>query len=88
MPLPSPRNCLRVLLVLLMALRAPAARGQQAAPARLGVEPPALEHDPGVRYPAQAREAGLRERIIVVLVVQVGRDGLVHDASVEVPGRP
>jgi TonB family protein len=87
-PLPSPRNCLRALLVLLVALRVPAARAQETATARAGVEPPALEHDPGVSYPAQAGEAGLRERIMVVLVLQVGRDGLVHHASVEAPGRP
>jgi hypothetical protein len=56
------------------------------APAR--VEPPVLEHDPGVSYPRPLLDAGWRERAVVSLILELGNDGLVRRAYVEAPTRP
>jgi TonB family protein len=57
----------------------------EPAGAQGNVVPPKLEQDPGVSYPRSALDAGYYERVVVVLVLEIDKDGRVARASVEKP---
>jgi TonB family protein len=75
-------------VVLLLSLGAPAlASAQPATPeAPAKVEAPKLVRDPGVAYPAAALDAGVRDTVRVVLILELDEAGRVTSAAAENPG--
>ncbi|HWA75018.1 MAG TPA: TonB family protein [Polyangiaceae bacterium] len=69
-----------------LAQTVPAEPEKSAAPAQ--VTPPKLTRDPGVAYPRAALEAGEFSTIRVDLVLEIGVDGSVRNATLERPGLP
>lgn len=49
------------------------------------VVPPRLEKDSPARYPEQALRAGIRDRVVVQLVLEVDTNGVVKNASIDKP---
>jgi TonB family protein len=50
------------------------------------IAPPKLVHDPGVAYPSAALDAGFRESVRVVLILELDEAGRVVEATPEHPG--
>jgi TonB family protein len=71
-----------------LALAGPLRAQTGTPPVPASIEPPVLEHDPGVSYPRPLLDAGMRERAVVSLVLELGKDGRVRRAQLEAPARP
>lgn len=75
----SHRSLLALAFVALAAIACPReAAGQE-------VVPPRVERDPGAAYPKRALTERYYERVEVVLILEVGKDGKVERAGVEAP---
>lgn len=87
---PNARNGLGAVGVLLSlsaftpALAAAPAAASETVPR--DVVPPRLEHDPGVAYPSAALDAGFRESVRVVLILELDATGRVVSAVPENAG--
>lgn len=75
-------------LVAVLAAAAPAKAADPASGAAKTVEPPKLVHDPGVAYPKAALDAGVRETLRVVLILELDAEGRVTQVTPEKPGDP